>query len=308
MDSQHQYWVHDLSPFLLQISDNFGIRWYGLAYVAGMVLGGLLIRRWAKQGRAPLLAGDSAKKGPGSAGEVQDFILVTGLAMIIGGRVGYCLFYEFDELLKNPLYLFRVDEGGMSSHGGIIGIFFGVLFFALRRRRSLFVLADLICAAAPIGVIFGRIANFINGELWGRHIQSHVPWAVIFPTELNPPGDIATETARRAWQQANWFLAEPRHPSQLYAAFLEGLVPFLITLPIHARHRNPGLTMGLILVLYCCGRFVDEFFRQPDAGQAIFFGWMSKGQLLTIPLFIIGACIAIWAARKPARPELYLIR
>jgi phosphatidylglycerol:prolipoprotein diacylglycerol transferase len=129
---------------------------------------------------------------------------------------------------------------------------------------------------------------------------------VIFPTELRAPPDIAAETARRAWQQAHWFLAEPRHPSQLYAAILEGLLPFLIMLPIHARHRNPGLTMALILVLYSCGRFIGEFFRQPDVGQEIFFGWMSKGQLLTIPLFAIGACMAIWAARRPARPELYL--
>jgi phosphatidylglycerol---prolipoprotein diacylglyceryl transferase len=288
------YWVHDLSPYLIRIWHSVGIRWYGLAYLAALVLGGLLVRRWIRQGRVPL-----------RLNELQDFVLIVGLCMIVGGRLGYCFFYAGDTVLHDPLYIIRVWEGGMASHGGIVGLFAGAWLYARRHKRDLLVLCDTICAAAPFGPIFGRIANFINGELWGRKIASHVPWAVIFPTEIPPDVPLKDDEAVRVWQQEHWMQAFPRHPSQLYAAVLEGLIPLLLILPIHARHRKPGLTMGMLLVFYGVGRFIDEFFREPDFGQPIYFGWMTKGQLLTVPLLLVGAGLALWAWRRPARPELY---
>jgi phosphatidylglycerol---prolipoprotein diacylglyceryl transferase len=269
----HHYWVHDLSPFAIRFTDSIGIRWYGLAYIAGLVCAGLLVRRWIKQGRVPM-----------RLAELQDFVVVGGIAMVVGGRLGYCLFYAWDLLVADPLYIFKLWEGGMASHGGIVGLFAGAWWFAWRRKRSLLVLCDAVCASAPIGVIFGRVANFVNGELWGR--PTRVPWAVIFPGSED---------------------GVPRHPSQLYAAVLEGLVPLLIILPIHARHRRPGLTMGALLLLYGIGRFADEFFREPDRGAPIFFGWMSEGQLLTLPLLVIGAVLMVWAGSRPSRPEAYSV-
>ncbi len=311
---QH-FWVHHLSPFAIQFSQGFGIRWYGLAYLAGIAWGFWMLWRWSRVGRAPL-----------RAQQIQDFVLFGGLGMIIGGRLGYCLFYAPDLLMDNPFgrmgrfdgtddrfltghedplagheirsrfefpYLFQVWNGGMASHGGIIGMVLGCWLYARRNRLSFGVLADIVAATAPMGIAFGRIANFINGELWGR--PSHVPWAVVFPG--------ATRVG---------VYDVPRHPSQLYAAFLEGFVLLAIALPLHARHRRPGLTCGTVLCCYAIGRFADECFREPDRGQPgspghdAILGFMSKGQAYTIPVFLIGFAWMVWALTRPPRPELYL--
>jgi phosphatidylglycerol:prolipoprotein diacylglycerol transferase len=287
------FWVHHISPFALVLwhaSDGtpVGIRWYGLAYLAGLTCGYLLVRRWVRQRRVPL-----------QTVQIQDFVLWAGLGMIIGGRLGYCLFYAADELVRDPLELFKLWHGGMASHGGIIGLAVGCWLYARKERVSFWVLGDVISAAGPIGVIFGRIANFINGELWGR--PTRVPWAVIFPDPTAAVGGHAV----------------PRHPSQLYAAVLEGLIPFLVALPIHARHRRPGLTTGVVLACYAVGRFVDECFREPDAGQpggpplagheAVprILGFMSKGQALTLPVMAFAIVMIAWAMMRKPRPELY---
>lgn len=276
--------VPGLGPYDIGPLHDVGIRWYGLAYLAGLVIGYFIVRRWSDAGRAPL-----------RREEIQDFVLFSGLGMIVGGRVGYCLLYGFSELIANPLYLFKVWDGGMASHGGIIGLAAGMGWFAYKRNRSFWVLGDIIAAGGPLGIGFGRVANFINGELWGK--PSDVPWAVIFPKSANVP-----ENAPLVVQIAN---AVPRHPSQLYAAVLEGFLLFAVLMWIHARHRRPGLTVAWFLMLYGIGRFVGEIFREPDRGQPVFFGWMSKGQLYTVPMLLAGIALMIWVMRRPARPELY---
>lgn len=284
------HWVHNLSPFLLGPFDlgpfkDVGIRWYGLAYLAGLAVGYWLVRRWCDAGRVPL-----------RREEIQDFVLYSGIGMIVGGRIGYCLLYGWSELMADPFYLVKVWDGGMASHGGIIGLVAGMWWFAKKRQRSFWVLGDLLAATGPLGIGFGRIANFINGELWGK--PGDVPWAVIFPKSAPVP-----ESAPLAVQIAN---AVPRHPSQLYAMVLEGFLVWGILMWIHAKHRKPGLTGAWFCILYGIGRFVGEFWREPDRGQPVFFGWMSKGQLYTIPFLLFGIALLVWVMRRPARPELYV--
>jgi phosphatidylglycerol:prolipoprotein diacylglycerol transferase len=237
--------------------------------------------------------------------------------MVVGGRLGYCLLYAGDAFWKDPIYLFRIYEGGMASHGGIAGMAAGVVLFCRRRRRNLGALCDQVAALAPLGVIFGRLANFVNGELWGR--PGDVSWAVYFPKA--PPVDPArypwveslacpTVAEPASWVEwvgrlpAEWCFA-PRHPSQLYAVVLEGLLPFVLLYFIHTRHRRPWLTVAWCFILYGLGRFVGEFWREPDEGYELFFGWMSKGQLFTIPVFLIGIALIVWTRRGAPRPAVY---
>ena len=265
------HWVHNLDPVAIHIYGDFAIRWYGLAYLVGVVWGFWMLVRWHRCKRCPL-----------NPAEAQDFALYGGLGMIIGGRLGYCLFYAFPHFVADPLYLFRLWEGGMASHGGIFGLAAGAWLYTLKRPVSFALMADMISAVAPMGILLGRCANFVNGELPGK--PSDLPWAVIFPHA----GD-----------------ALPRHPSQLYEAFLEGALLLALILPFHARHRRPGLTTGVLLSLYAIVRFIGEFFREPDLGHPPYWGWMNKGQALSIPVLFIGIAFAIWAARRPSRPELY---
>ncbi len=269
------WWVHDLNPYIVRIYGEFGIRWYGVAYLAGVVLGVWLLRRWRRAGRLPL-----AEK------ELTDFAISLFLGIMIGGRLGYCLFYALGPTLADPLFAFKVWHGGMSSHGGMIGLAAACILFARSHRLHVLVLADAVAAAAPIGVIAGRIANFINGELWGR--PTEVPWAVIFPRAPLVDGQMV-----------------PRHPSQLYAAALEGVFLLAVALFVHRRHRRPGLTLAVVLCAYALLRFIDEFWRAPDPGYALYFGWMSRGQLLTIPMAVIGVWLLVRNFRRPSMPNAY---
>lgn len=298
-----EHWVHDLDPCAVPIAGDFCIRWYGLAYLAGLLIGWWLVRRWCRRGLLPF---PEAVAG--------DMVLYLGLGMILGGRIGYVLFYQSSLLWSFgdgfPWWgLLRINQGGMASHGGIIGFFVGGWLFSRRYRCPFWVMADAVATAAPIGVVFGRIANFVNGELWGR--PSDVPWAVIFPQSAGlPPAALAMDPAEQAaaadrilaWQILN---AAPRHPSQLYAAFFEGLLVLAIALPLYGRHRRPGLNLGAVLSVYALGRFVDEFWREPDRGYELFFGWMSKGQALSLPVLAFGVFFVARALRRPPRPELY---
>jgi len=276
------HWVHNLDPFMIRFSGEFGIRWYGVSYLAGILGGWLLLVHWAKSGRLPM-----------TAQQVGDFIVTIAIGMVAGGRLGYAALYEpalfwtFSEDL--PWWkLLAVHQGGMASHGGIAGVAAAAWWWSWRQKQHLLVLGDALAAVAPLGLACGRLANFINGELWGKPWDG--AWAVIFP-HAHPP--------------------VPRHPSQLYAMVLEGLLVLAVLIPIHARHRRPGLTLGLFFLLYGVGRFVGEYFREPDAGQpgydgiAPILGFMSKGQAYTLPLFIIGA-VLVWAAlRRPSQPAAY---
>lgn len=281
-DPATSHWVHDLDPFLLHISGDFGIRWYGVSYLAGIMLGWWLLRRWSRSERLPM-----------SPQQVGDFVVTIAIGMVLGGRLGYAAIYEpslfwtFESGF--PFWkLLAVHQGGMASHGGIAGVAAGAWWWSWRRRQDMLVLGDALATVAPLGIACGRLANFINGELWGRPWDG--PWAVIFP-DARPP--------------------VPRHPSQLYAFLLEGLLIVAILIPIHARHRRPGLTLGLFFILYGIGRFVGEFFREPDAGQPGYgdipgiLGFMSKGQAFTLPVFLIGGLLVWWSLRRPARPQAY---
>ena len=209
--------------------------------------------------------------------DADDFLLWATLGVVLGGRLGYVLFYKPDFYFANPLEILTVWQGGMSFHGGLIGVVSALLLFAYRRKLNVFNLSDLVAQIAPIGLFFGRIANFINGELWGR--PADVPWAMIFPTG-GPT---------------------PRHPSQLYEAGLEGVILFAALWLIN-RHapaaRKPGFVTGCFLIGYAIARIIGEFFREPDAFLGFLYGGATMGQLLSLPVLAAGIAIAWYAATR----------
>lgn len=251
----------DIDPVALSIGP-LAIRWYGLMYLVGF-LGGALLGVWrAKQ--------------PGSGWTPQmvwDLLFYIALGVIIGGRLGYTLFYQFGYFLERPWEIFYLWSGGMSFHGGVIGVLVAMVLFARRSDKSLFEIGDFAVPLMPLGLGAGRIANFINQELWGR--VTDVPWGVVFPAAG----------------------AMPRHPSQLYEALLEGLVLFVVLWIYSSRPRKPGAVAGLFLVGYAVSRIFVEFFREPDAHLgAIAFNWLTMGQLLSIPMLLVGLWLLI---RRP---------
>jgi phosphatidylglycerol---prolipoprotein diacylglyceryl transferase len=239
------------------------IRWYALAYLVGF-LGG-----WWYGVRLVSLSGARPNKA-----DIDDFIAWAIVGVILGGRFGYVLFYNFAQYADDPLAVFKVWEGGMSFHGGVAGIIIALLIFSHYRKFSPRRLADVICTVAPIGLFFGRCANFVNGELYGR--VTDVPWAVKFP--------------------AGGY--EPRHPSQLYEAGLEGLV-LLVLLGVLARREQiretPGILTGVFLIGYGLSRIFVEFFREPDAQLGFIFAHVSMGQILSVPMIVLGACVISYA-------------
>ncbi len=242
------------------------VRWYGLMYLCGFVAGwGLGHYR-------------AARPGSGWTGQqVDDLIFYAALGVILGGRVGYILFYHFDAFLADPLLLLRIWEGGMSFHGGLLGVLLAMALFARKLGKGFFEVTDFIAPLVPPGLFFGRIGNFINGELWGR--VSDVPWAMVFHT-LGAGN-------------------QPRHPSPLYEAALEGVALFVILWLYSAKPRPTMAVSGLFLLCYGAFRFVVEFFRQPDAHLGfVAFDWLSMGQLLSLPMLIAGTAFLAWAYRR----------
>lgn len=270
------HWVHDLSPFLIQFSENFGIRYYGLAYVIGFVACGLLLRKYHRAGRSSLDLNASI-----------DLVFAGVIGILLGGRLGYFFFYQFDTVLRDPLALLRVWEGGMASHGGFIGVTIALWWFGRSRKISWFHLADLVASTAPIGLFFGRVANFINGELWGK--ISDVPWAVIFPHSA-APGE-------------HPLLIPPRHPSQLYEAALEGLLLLVFAQwrlwKTDVVRRAPGRLAGEFLILYAVVRMFGEQFREPDASLLL---GVSRGTFYSVFL-IAGGLAMIALSRRPTPPQ-----
>ena len=279
MATTSSYWVHDLSPFLLRFPENplglEGIRYYGLAYLLGFLCAWSLLRAYDARGKFAIHSDARAS-------------LMTSviLGVILGGRVGYMLLYDFDAFIHNPALLLRVDQGGMASHGGFFGVLIAAFWFAKSYRYDCFRLGDIIGTLAPLGLCFGRIANFIKGELWGR--VTHVYWAVIFP---------GSPTAYNASLQL--FTPEPRHPSQLYAAVLEGVLLFGYTQWRFWRTKSPpGQIAGEFLVAYAILRIFGELFREPDA--ALILG-LSRGQFYSIFMVMAGAAV-IYIARSRRAP------
>jgi phosphatidylglycerol:prolipoprotein diacylglycerol transferase len=254
----------------------FAIRWYALAYIAGILLGWLYARR--------VIANERYWGGPAplTVADYDDFVLWVTLGIILGGRIGYVLFYNFDHFLAQPAEIVQVWKGGMSFHGGFIGCVLAVVLFAWKRGIPFLSVGDITCAVGPIGLFLGRLANFVNGELWGR--ATDVPWAMIFPSP--EAGGI------------------PRHPSQLYEATLEGLVLLAILYVMIRRGalKRPGLIIGAFAMIYAVMRSFCELFREPDIQLGFLWRGTTMGMLLSIPLFLAGAAFVAYALRRqPAR-------
>lgn len=269
-----------IDPVIFSIGP-VSIHWYGVAYVVGILLGWLYARSLISDDR--LWARGQRRM---TKEHLDDFLLWAAVGIVLGGRIGYVVFYDLDRVIQDPIRAIQIWNGGMSFHGGLIGTTLAIAIFARSRGINVWQLCDVIAACVPIGLFFGRIANFINDELWGR--MSDVPWAMIFPT--GGP--------------------YPRHPSQLYEAGLEGIVLFLVLRLLTQRYHTlakPRFTTGAFVAGYALCRIFVEFFREPDVQLGYLFGdWLTMGMLLSLPMLAIG----IWAmaTARPARPALQSVR
>ena len=245
----------------------FVVRWYALAYIVGLLLG------W----RYCLVLADRPPRLV-ERPDIDDFLVWATLGVVLGGRIGYVLFYQPGYYLQHPIEALYLWHGGMSFHGGALGVTLAILLFTRARRLPVLAFSDVIAEAIPIGLFFGRIANFINGELFGR--ETDIPWAMVFPNG----GPV------------------PRHPSQLYEAVCEGLLLFLLLLLAEHRgaRRRPGIVTGLFLIGYAVARMSGELFRQPDAQLGFLVFGTTMGQVLSIPVLIAGFILIWWARRQPA--------
>ena len=254
-----------IDPVMFEIGP-LAIRWYGLAYVVGILLGWRYAIRLSRQ---PAAAIDAAR--------LDDFVIWAAIGTVLGGRLGSVLFYNWQSYADRPIEILYIWQGGMSFHGGMLGVTAALVLFAWRHRLPVLGLADIIAAATPIGLLFGRLANFINGELFGR--VADVPWAMVFP-HGGP---------------------EPRHPSQLYQATLEGLVLLLILALLAYRGQaltRHGMLTGAFLAGYALARMIGELFRQPDANIGFLVGGATMGQLLSLPMLAAGIGLILWSRRR----------
>ncbi len=256
-------------PVLIQLGP-LSIRWYALAYIGSLLLGWRIMRLLVQ--RSPAVA---------TPEQTDDFLTWATLGVVLGGRLGYVLFYQPSRFLADPAAIFAVWEGGMSFHGGALGVVVALIIFCWRNKIPLLGFADRIAVVTPIGLGLGRVANFINGELWGRPAPDWLPWAMIFP-QAGP---------------------EPRHPSQIYQALMEGLILFGILWLLARREQvraRFGFLTGVFLVGYAVARSVGELFRQPDAFLGFLFAGATMGQLLSVPMLIAGLALMMRAQPRPA--------
>ncbi|MFN7103384.1 MAG: prolipoprotein diacylglyceryl transferase [Pseudorhizobium sp.] len=264
----------DIDPVAFSLGP-VAIHWYGLAYVVGILCGWHYARQLAR--RDHLWPQD---RSPITAAHLDDFLVWVAVGIVLGGRLGYILFYDFAAIAENPIRAIEIWNGGMSFHGGFIGAILAIIFFSRRNGIPVLSMLDTIAAVVPFGLFFGRIANFVNGELWGR--LSDAPWAVVFPTG----GPFA------------------RHPSQLYEAALEGLLLLVVlaVLIFGAKAlKRPGFIAGAFGVGYALSRIFVEFFREPDAQLGyLAFGWLTMGMLLSLPMVAIGIWLMVRARVSPA--------
>src|ERR1700743_908595 len=259
------------NPIAISIGP-FAIRWYALAYIGGIVLGWIYARSLLKNER--LWGGPT----PISLTQLDDFILWVTLGIIVGGRTGYVLFYNLPFFIEHPAEIFELWKGGMSFHGGFMGCVVAVMWFARQNGISILSLGDIVPAVGPIGLFLGRLANFINSELWGRPADPDLPWAMIFPNGGPPPAP----------------------PSQLYEAGLEGILLFTV-LAVMIRYgalKRPGLILGSFITLYALARITGEHFREPDPQLGFLWGGLTMGMLLSLPMVIVGIILIVMAWRR----------
>lgn len=262
-----------IDPVALRLGP-LAVKWYGLAYVAGLLLGRFYIKALLQQGRLW-----PSQKRPFTPERVDDLLLYMTVGVLLGGRLGYVLFYQPRHFLTHPLEIVAVWNGGMSFHGALLGSIIAIVLFARRTGAALWSVMDLAAAATPMGLFFGRLANFINAELWGR--PSTVPWAMVFPQA----GDLA------------------RHPSQLYEAATEGLILFAVLWWLTHRMlalRRPGVIAGTFMIGYGLARSFCEFFREPDVGHWFTFGPFTAGILYSLPMILAGIVIVRSSRRRAA--------
>jgi phosphatidylglycerol:prolipoprotein diacylglycerol transferase len=263
-----------INPVLISFGP-LAVRWYALAYIVGILAGWFYARA--------IITSPKLWRGPAplTVLDFDDFVIWITLGIILGGRTGYVLFYNLPHFAAHPLQIFELWNGGMSFHGGVAGCFVAIYLFARRRGIPVLSLGDIITAVAPIGLFLGRIANFINGELWGR--PADVPWAMIFPNG----GPL------------------PRHPSQLYEAIAEGIVLFIV-LGVMVRAgalKRPGLISGSFLLGYGIARITCEFFREPDVQLGFLWGGLTMGMILCIPLMLAGVAVLTYTLTRQAKPQ-----
>lgn len=253
----------NIDPVIFHVYGPFALRWYGLMYLVPILVGWLFIKQQTKN-----LSSWSPEK-------VSDLIFYLTVGMIAGGRLGYMCFYDLGGWILEPLKIFRMWDGGMSFHGGIIGAFLGIYTFSKRTNLSLLSILDICAAITPVGLGTGRIANFINAELWGR--VTDVPWGMVFPGA----GDL------------------PRHPSQLYECLLEGIILLIVVQIVFRRPHRVGTVTGVFLTGYGLARIFVEFFREPDSQYGyLAFDWLTMGQLLSLPMVILGLSILFIVTKK----------
>lgn len=322
-------YVHAIDPYAIKLWEGGPIRWYGLSYLAGFLIAYWIIRQMARTGRSPL--------GPNGVG---DFVVAVAIGVVVGGRLGYVLFYRPDMLwtwTRNPPFwdVLAINKGGMASHGGMIGTAVACLWHARRTAHQgagPVHLLDLVAFTAPVGLFFGRLANFVNGELIGVECSPRLPWAVKFPQEmltwdpdavaklapaarllgpLSFPTDIGFRIPQMIDQIQNGNrplvamiepLLAPRHPSQIYQALLEGLVLFVVLALVWTKPQKPGLIGGLFCVAYGVLRVIGECFRQPDAHLGYQWLGLSRGQWLSLVLLFTGLVVTVWSMRRQSQP------
>lgn len=261
----------DFNPVAINL---FGLKihWYALMYLLAFALGYVLMRR--RLHHEPYRSITRPERwGPG---DVEDILLGAIMGVLIGGRLGYCLFYQPGYYLTHPLDILKLWDGGMSFHGGAIGVAIGLAYYAWRRHRPFLQVADFLVPAAPIGLAAGRLGNFINGELWGREAPASLPWAMIFPSG----GDV------------------PRHPSQIYQLLLEGVLLFVLLWLYARKPRYRGQVAGFFVAGYGLFRFIAEYWREPDSYLGLLGMGLSMGQWLSLPMILGGAALWLWARRR----------
>ena len=264
----------NIDPVALQIGP-LAIHWYGLTYLAAF---GLFLWLGTRRLRhPPFMALTGA--GAWSRKDVEDILFLGVLGVVLGGRVGYCLFYKPAYYLAHPLEVFAVWQGGMSFHGGMLGVVAAMVWFAHSRKRPFWQVADFVAPCVPTGLAAGRVGNFINGELWGRYASPDLPWAMVFP-------------------QSGSMM--PRHPSQVYQFLLEGILLFILLWLYARKERAPGQVAAAFLFGYGVFRFIAEFFREPDTFLGLLPLGMSMGQWLCVPMILGGAGVWVWARGQAA--------